>query len=63
MNNDNLNLQANNEGKCNAAGCRRINYNELYEKSIKIEMKCNMWVKLKNQALPKLSIDMTYLRT
>ena len=37
MDNDNLNLQANNEGKCNAPGCRRINYNELYGKSITIE--------------------------
>ena len=34
MNNDNLNLQANNEGKGNAPGCRRVNYNELYGKSI-----------------------------
>ena len=37
INNDNLNLQANNEVKCNAPGCRRINYNELYGKSITIE--------------------------
>ena len=37
MNNDNLNLQANNEGKGNTPGCRRINYNELYGKSITIE--------------------------
>ena len=37
MNNDNLNLQATNEGKGNTPGCRRINYNELYGKSITIE--------------------------
>ena len=37
MNNDNLNLQATNEGKGNTPGCRRINYNELYRKSITIE--------------------------
>ena len=37
MNNDNLNLQANNEGKGNTPGCRRINYNELYRKSITVE--------------------------
>ena len=37
MNNDNLNLQANNEGKGNTPGCRRKNYNELYGKSITIE--------------------------
>ena len=37
MSNDNLNLQANDEGKGNASGCRRINYNELYGKSIPIE--------------------------
>ena len=28
MNKDNLNLQAKCKGKCNASGCRRINYNE-----------------------------------
>ena len=38
MNNDNLNLQANNmRGKSNTPGCGRINYNELYGKSITIE--------------------------
>ena len=37
MNNDNLNLQANNEGKSNTPGCRCINYNELYGNSITIE--------------------------
>ena len=37
MNNDNLNLQANNEAKGNTFGCRRINYYELYGKSITIE--------------------------
>ena len=36
MNNDNLSLQAEFEGKCNASGCRRKNYNELYGKSIPI---------------------------
>ena len=34
MNNDNLNLQAKSDGKCNAPRCRCINYNELYGKSI-----------------------------
>ena len=34
MNNDNLNLQAKIDGKGNTPGCRRINYNELYRKSI-----------------------------
>ena len=34
INNDNLELQAKIEGKCNASGCRRINYSELYGKSI-----------------------------
>ena len=37
MNNDDLNLQANNEGKGNTHGCRCINYTELYGKSITIE--------------------------
>ena len=37
MNNDNLNLQANNEGKGNTPRCRRINYNQLYGKSVTIE--------------------------
>ena len=37
MNNDNLNLQANNEGKGNTSGRRRINYNELYRKLMTIE--------------------------
>ena len=37
MNNDILNLQADNEGKGNTPGCRHINYNELYGKSITIE--------------------------
>ena len=37
MNNGNLNLQANNEGKNNTPGCRHINYNELYGKSMTIE--------------------------
>ena len=37
MNNDKLSLWANNEGKCNTPGCRRINYNELYGKSIQFE--------------------------
>ena len=35
--NDIVNLQANNEGKGNTPGCRRINYNELYRKSITTE--------------------------
>ena len=39
MNNDYLNLQAEIEGKRNAPGCRRINYNELYGKSITIGKK------------------------
>ena len=34
MHNDNLNIQANNEGKGNTPGCRRINYNELYGETI-----------------------------
>ena len=37
MNNENLNLDAKIQGKCNALGCRRIDYNELYGKSIPIE--------------------------
>ena len=37
MNKDNLNPQANNEGKGNTPGCRRKNNNELYGKSITIE--------------------------
>ena len=37
MNNDNLNRQANNEGKGNTSGRRRRNYNELYRKSMTIE--------------------------
>ena len=37
INNDNLNLQEKIESKCNAPGCRCINYNELYKKSITIE--------------------------
>ena len=36
MNNDNLNLQAKFEGKSNTPGCRCLDYNELYGKSIKI---------------------------
>ena len=44
MNNDNLNLQIKIEGKSNTPGCRCLNYNELYEKSIeKLRMKRNMW--------------------
>ena len=37
MNNDNLNLQAKIEGQGNTPGCRRINHNQLYRKSISIE--------------------------
>ena len=37
MNYDNLNVQANNEGKGHTPGCKRINYNELYGKSIPME--------------------------
>ena len=37
INNDNLKLQAKNESKGNALGCRHITYNELYGKSIPIE--------------------------
>ena len=37
MNNDNLNLQANNGGKGITPGCRCINYYELYGTSITIE--------------------------
>ena len=37
MNTDNLNLHAKVEGKCNAPGCIRINYNELYGNSTTIE--------------------------
>ena len=37
ISNDNLKLQANIEGKGIAPGCRRINYKELYGKSITIE--------------------------
>ena len=58
MNNDNPNLQADNEGKGNAPGCRRINYNELYGKSISIDNELqHVGLKWKLQALPKLSID------
>ena len=37
MNNDNLNLQAKFEGNRNTPGCRCLDYNELYGKSITIE--------------------------
>ena len=62
MNNDNLNIRANNEGKGNTPGCRRINYNELYRKSITNgnEMQ-HVWFNM-NFKLPQLSIDMTCLR-
>ena len=37
MSNDNLNLSAKLEGKSNTPGCRCLDYNELYGKSITIE--------------------------
>ena len=37
MNNDNLNLQTKIERKCNAPGCRRMNYKELNRKLRTIE--------------------------
>ena len=58
INNDNLNLQAKIEGKCNASGCRHVNNNELYGKSITIENEMqHVGLNRKFKPPPKLSID------
>ena len=62
MNNDNSNLQAQIEGTCNTPGCKCINSNELYGKSIPIDNEMQHAVNMETEALPKLSIDMTCLR-